>query len=89
MLEQLDVDQPGHCSFTDAETLTALDVHLEPLDRGRWPIDPGSAFADYEPPPFLRPFDLASSSARAGLALHLVGSGRGRTAAGTSAYLGR
>jgi pimeloyl-ACP methyl ester carboxylesterase len=69
LLEQLYVDRPGHCSFTDAETLAALDVLLERLDRGRWPADPGSAFADYEPPPFLRPFDLASvAGARASIA---------------------
>jgi pimeloyl-ACP methyl ester carboxylesterase len=62
LLEQLYVDRPGHCSFTEDETLTALDVLLARLDRGRWPADPGSAFAAYEPPPFLRPFDLASAS---------------------------
>ena len=59
LLEQLWVDRPGHCTFTDAETLAALDVLLERLDRGRWPKDSGSVFDDYEPPPFLRPFDLA------------------------------
>jgi pimeloyl-ACP methyl ester carboxylesterase len=59
LLEQLYVDRPGHCSFSDAETLAALDVLLERLDRGRWPSDPDSTFVDYEPPPFLRPFDLA------------------------------
>ena len=59
LLEQLYVDRPGHCSFSDAETLAALDMLLERLDRGRWPGDPDSAFAEYEPPPFLRPFDLA------------------------------
>jgi pimeloyl-ACP methyl ester carboxylesterase len=59
LLEQLWVDRPGHCTFTDAETLAALDVLLERLDRGRWPKDSGSVFDEYEPPPFLRPFDLA------------------------------
>jgi pimeloyl-ACP methyl ester carboxylesterase len=59
LLEQLWVDRPGHCTFTDAETLAALDVLLERLDRGRWPKDTGTGFADYEPSPFLRPFDLA------------------------------
>lgn len=59
LLEQLYVDRPGHCSFSDAETLAALDVLLERLDRGRWPSDRDSAFVEYEPPPFLRPFDLA------------------------------
>jgi pimeloyl-ACP methyl ester carboxylesterase len=59
LLEQLYVDRPGHCSFTDAETLAALDVLVERLDGDRWPSDRDSAFVDYEPPPFLRPFDLA------------------------------
>ena len=59
LLKQLWVDRPGHCTFTDAETLTALDVLLERLDRERWPKDAGEGFAKYEPPPFLRPFDLA------------------------------
>jgi pimeloyl-ACP methyl ester carboxylesterase len=59
LLEQLWVDRPGHCTFTDAETLAALDVLLERLDRGRWPKDAGTGFDDYEPPPFLRPFDLS------------------------------
>lgn len=59
LLEQLFVDRPGHCSFTDGERLTALDVLLDRLRHGRWPQDTGSEFADYDPPPFLRPFDLA------------------------------
>ena len=59
LLEQLYVDRPGHCSFSDAETLAALDVLLERLDRRRWTSDRDSAFVEYEPPPFLRPFDLA------------------------------
>jgi hypothetical protein len=62
LLEQLWVDRPGHCTFTDAETLAALDVLLKRLDRGRWPKDTGTSFADYEPPPFLRPFDLGAVS---------------------------
>jgi len=59
LLEQLYVERPGHCTFTDAERLAALDVLLDRLRHGRWPRDTGSAFTDYEPPPFLRPFDLA------------------------------
>ena len=59
LLKQLWVDRPGHGTFTDAERLTALDVLLERIDRGRWPKDADAGFADYEPPPFLRPFDLA------------------------------
>ena len=59
LLKQLWVDRPGHCTFTDAERLAALDVLLERIDRGRWPKDADEGFAAYEPPPFLRPFDLA------------------------------
>jgi pimeloyl-ACP methyl ester carboxylesterase len=59
LLKQLWVDRPGHCTFTDAETLAALDVLMERLDRGRWPKETSAEFADYQPPPFLRPFDLA------------------------------
>jgi pimeloyl-ACP methyl ester carboxylesterase len=59
LLKQLYVERPGHCTFTDDEMLTALDVLLERLDRGRWPRVARSVFPDYEPPPFLRPFDLA------------------------------
>jgi pimeloyl-ACP methyl ester carboxylesterase len=59
LLQQLYVERPGHCTFTDNEMLTALDVLLERLDRGRWPRVSHRTFPDYEPPPFLRPFDLA------------------------------
>jgi pimeloyl-ACP methyl ester carboxylesterase len=60
LLKQLYVERPGHCAFTDDETLSALDVLLDRLDHGHWTHSPGTAFAaDYEPPPFLRPFDLA------------------------------
>jgi pimeloyl-ACP methyl ester carboxylesterase len=59
LLEQLYLDRPGHCTFTDDETLAALRVLLARLDRGRWPTKTDTAFDDYEPPPFLRPFDLA------------------------------
>ena len=58
LLKQLYVDRPGHCAFTDDETLAALDVLIQRLNDGRWPRTV-SLFADYEPPPFLRPFDLA------------------------------
>jgi pimeloyl-ACP methyl ester carboxylesterase len=59
LLKQLWVDRPGHCTFTDAERLAALDVLLERIDLGRWPKSANEGFADCEPPPFLRPFDLA------------------------------
>ena len=64
LLKQLYLDRPGHCTFTDAETLAALHVLLRRLDRGRWPTHTDVAFDDYEPPPFLRPFDLAGLFAR-------------------------
>ncbi|HEX5617640.1 MAG TPA: DUF6351 family protein [Solirubrobacteraceae bacterium] len=60
LLKQLYVDRPGHCTFTDDETLAALEVLVERLDSGRWPRRSASEFANYDPPPFLRPFDLAS-----------------------------
>ena len=59
LLKQLYADRPGHCTFTDEEVLAALGMLLKRLDRGRWPTTADVAFDDYEPPPFLRPFDLA------------------------------
>jgi dienelactone hydrolase len=59
LLHQLYVDRPGHCTFTDDEILAAVDVLFQRLDSGRWPRHAGSDFVDYEPPPFLRPFDLS------------------------------
>ena len=66
LLKQLYVDRPGHCTFTDAETLAALHVLLGRVDRGRWPARTDVAFDAYEPPPFLRPFDLAGRFFRHG-----------------------
>jgi pimeloyl-ACP methyl ester carboxylesterase len=37
LLHQLYVRRAGHCAFTDAEMLTALDVLFARIDRGRWP----------------------------------------------------
>jgi hypothetical protein len=37
LLRQLYVRRAGHCAFTDAEMLTALDVLFARIDRGRWP----------------------------------------------------
>ena len=37
LLKQLWLDRPGHCTYTDEETLQALDVLEQRLDRGRWP----------------------------------------------------
>jgi dienelactone hydrolase len=36
-LRQLYVRRAGHCAFTDAEMLTALDVLFARIDTGRWP----------------------------------------------------
>lgn len=77
-LRQVFVHRAGHCSFTPAETITALQALIQRLDTGHWSdIDPSDfnataaalgpslntlppGFIDYEPAPFLRPFDLAS-----------------------------
>jgi len=41
LLRQLYVHRGGHCTFTFAETLTALDVLVERIESGAWPaIDP-------------------------------------------------
>src|SRR5690349_8367675 len=37
LLRQLYVRRAGHCAFTDAEMLTALDVLFARIDGGRWP----------------------------------------------------
>jgi hypothetical protein len=37
MLRQLFTERAGHCTFTPAETVTALDVVLRRLDTGVWP----------------------------------------------------
>lgn len=36
-LRQLTIHRPGHCTFTPAEQLTALNLLLERLDTGEWP----------------------------------------------------
>jgi dienelactone hydrolase len=36
LLRQLYVDRPGHCTFTDAEMLSALGALTRRLDEGRW-----------------------------------------------------
>jgi hypothetical protein len=41
LLRQLYVHRGGHCTFTFAETLTALDVLVERIESGTWPaLDP-------------------------------------------------
>jgi len=42
LLRQAFVHRAGHCTFTFAEVLTALDVLVERMDTGAWPgLDPG------------------------------------------------
>ncbi|MGI8614727.1 MAG: hypothetical protein ACR2KL_12420 [Nocardioidaceae bacterium] len=41
-LRQLYVHRGGHCTFTPAETMTALRALLDRIESGRWPdLDPG------------------------------------------------
>ena len=43
LLRQIFVARAGHCTFTPAETITALDVLLNRLDGGRWNVpDPAA-----------------------------------------------
>lgn len=43
LLRQLYVHRGGHCTFTVAETVVALDALVERIDSGRWPdLDPGT-----------------------------------------------
>ena len=96
-LRQLWIRRGGHCSFSVAETLAALDVLLERIARHTWPptdastlneaarrletesrllnpldeedrdpvtpVPPG--FCEFDPPPFLRPYDIRSVPPRA------------------------
>lgn len=49
LLRQLYVHRGGHCSFTVAEVLTALDLLRARLDDGAWPaLDPTALRADAE-----------------------------------------
>jgi pimeloyl-ACP methyl ester carboxylesterase len=75
-LRQVFVNRAGHCAFTPAETITALQALIQRLNTGHWQgVDPSDfnataaslgsalntyppAFIDYQPSPFLRPFDL-------------------------------
>jgi pimeloyl-ACP methyl ester carboxylesterase len=45
LLQQIFVDRAGHCAFTPAETITAVQVLTRRLDTGRWSLsalDPAS-----------------------------------------------
>jgi pimeloyl-ACP methyl ester carboxylesterase len=47
LLRQIFVARAGHCTFTPAETITALDVLLNRLDTGHWNVpDPAALNAD-------------------------------------------
>jgi pimeloyl-ACP methyl ester carboxylesterase len=63
LLRQTFVHRAGHCTFTPAETITALQNLLERLNGGRWPdLDPSTLNAEaaalgplnVAPPSFLR-----------------------------------
>jgi pimeloyl-ACP methyl ester carboxylesterase len=63
LLRQTFVHRAGHCTFTPAETVTALGNLIERLDTGKWPhLDPGTLNAEAAalgplnvvPPAFLR-----------------------------------
>jgi Prolyl oligopeptidase family len=70
LLRQTFVHRAGHCSFTSAELLAGFTTMVRRLDTGRWgdSTEPRrmnttaasfggpSAFVDYRPGPFLRPF---------------------------------
>lgn len=73
-LRQIFVHRAGHCTFTPAETVTALENLILRMNTGKWPdLDAqalnreaaalGSlnvvppAFFEFQPAPFLRPFD--------------------------------
>jgi predicted esterase len=77
LLRQSFVHRAGHCSFTPAETISALQALVQRIDTGKWSTDPGTldataaalgpalnpaapAFIDFDPTPFLRPYDLGS-----------------------------
>ena len=67
----------GHCSFTDAEQISALQTLEQRIDTGKWTgsTDPNAlnaaasalgptynplapSFVEFDPAPFLRPYDL-------------------------------
>jgi pimeloyl-ACP methyl ester carboxylesterase len=88
LLQQIFVSRAGHCAFTPAETLTAVQVLMNRLSTGSWnvptpaamnsaaaalgpqlnifavgtTVEPTApAFTQYQPAPYLRPYDLSSS----------------------------
>ncbi len=74
LLRQAYVDNAGHCTFSPAEQVAALDTLEHRVDTGRWgdtgadTLNSRAAQADpttparytaYRPTPYLRPYDLA------------------------------
>lgn len=74
LLRQAYTDNAGHCTFSPAEQLAALDTLEDRLTRGRWEgtdaaslnsraakADPATPtrYVPYRPTPYLRPYDLA------------------------------
>ncbi len=77
LLRQAFVHRAGHCTFTPAETISALQALVQRIDTGKWTgaTDPDAlnaaasalgptynlaspSFIDFDPTPFLRPYDL-------------------------------
>ena len=80
LLRQAFVHRAGHCTFTPAETIAALQALVTRLNTGNWrgvadaaaleaaasALGPSlnsapPAYLDFEPAPFLRPFDLGGA----------------------------
>lgn len=77
LLREAFVHRAGHCTFTPAETVAALQALVTRLNTGKWtslaepanlnaaaaalgPLNVAPAsYIDFEPAPFLRPFDTA------------------------------
>lgn len=79
LLRRTFVHRAGHCTFTPAETVVALENLIQRLDTGSWPdLDPATlngeaatlgplnvappSFFQFDPAPFLRPFDTFDAS---------------------------
>jgi hypothetical protein len=68
-LRQIFVHRAGHCSFTPAETVSAVETLLQRLDTGRWPdLHPGAlnGIAATLPPQFDITVDAAGHIVPAG-----------------------
>jgi pimeloyl-ACP methyl ester carboxylesterase len=79
LLRQAFVHRAGHCTFTPAETVAALQALVSRLDTGKWAgqADPANldaaaaalgplnvappSYIDFDPAPFLRPFNAGPS----------------------------